>query len=147
MKPSQSLISRHRDRRSSYDASHGLAEHELALYAAYAPAGFDGSQVAEPLPTLTQILPTPRIVNKSVETLAQHESGGIEAARVQQYEVSQISRGYLGTDLIPLYWLVVDSATTPTPEDARDRKYPRFRLVGSPNMLHDQWQLTLIQES
>jgi hypothetical protein len=146
LKPSQTIISRQRDRRSAYDAAHGLHEHELELYAVNVPPGFDGSQTTEPLPTLIHITPAPRILDRGVDTITERESGGVEATRVQKYEVSQVSRNYSDSDLRPLYWLVVPADVAPLPADVRDRKYPRYRLLGTPKQLQDQWTLTLVEE-
>jgi hypothetical protein len=149
----QSIASRHADRAASYKQRKGLQEHELVLFAAFAPEGYDGASSVEPNVEIVRIEPTPRIINKALDTAAEREGGGFEIARLQQYEVSEVSRKYLDDNLTPLYWMVLtreqfyklaDGAIFL--QDAKDRKYPRYRLNGSPNLFQNGWTLYLKEE-
>jgi hypothetical protein len=76
----------------------------------------------------------------------QRDGQAAVAVRLQSYLVTHISRDYTEVDLTPQYWLVVAPGVVPAAADARDRKYTRYVLHGSPGLFEDQWQLTLVEE-
>lgn len=148
--PAQSKIARMKDRATKHKGTQQINEHELDLWAAYAPKDYDGASSEEPLPVLVKIVPRPRIINKALDYPKEREGHGEVMAAVQKLEVTEISRTYSADKLAPMYWLVLDTDTQPTPEQAQQtspRIYPRYRLLGSPNLLMREWKLSLIQEA
>jgi hypothetical protein len=145
----QSIAARHADRASAYKAKKGLQEHELVLFAAYLPDDHDLASSAKPAVSIVRIEPTPRIVNKGLDTVDEKS----EIVRLQQYEVSRISRQYLDDDLDPLYWMILTREQfgaledqTISVEDAQNRVYARYGINGSPELLQNGWTLMLKEE-
>jgi hypothetical protein len=116
-------------------------ERELWLALKTGSGLHDGIKKPTPLPELVRVLPIPYIKDKPVEVAENGDGGAMVAARLSQIEVSEIGRAYLTTDVLERldYCLIVESGITPTPEDARDRKYPHFRFNGSPDYINDIW--------
>jgi hypothetical protein len=142
----QKTIAAFHDRASEFKAGQHLREHEFSVYLANAPAGYDGASSVEPLPTLKKIDPGPRVVSKPLDTVVEREGSGAETARLQRYEISEITRTLQESDLQPLYFLLVSPDVIPTPEDVRDRKYVRYLLQGSPNLYQDQFKVMVVEE-
>lgn len=131
-----------------------LEEHEFDVWMALLPVGFDGTLGEEPLPELQLILPPPRVVDTSVDSIVEKRAGsiadarvGVEIARVQKFDVSGITRlAYTDDTLRPRYWVVVPRGQLVTPELARTRKVPRFRQLATPSLFEEQWKLSLVED-
>jgi hypothetical protein len=147
---SQRTISRYADRATNYKAGHAVTEHERDVYMCVCE-GYDGAsnipnQVL-PVPTIEKIIPTPRVVDKSVQPVTDRGGSGPRAlvlTNVLKFEVSGISRRYQETDLNPTYFVTVSKDTALTPEQARDMPY-KYSLLGKPQMMMREWVISLKQ--
>jgi hypothetical protein len=121
-----------------------IQQPERELWLALKPDGYDGGSVSEALPELIRVLPTPYISDKQVETVAESEGRGTEIARLKQLEVYEVGLAYFSeaNRAKLLYCLVVNSGTTPTAEQARDRVFPRYLFNGSPSFENAQWSMS-----
>jgi hypothetical protein len=144
----QKKIALFHDRATGFKGRQRVKEHELDLYLAFAPAGYDGASTTETLPTLIKIVPRPKIVNKPLVFPKETEGGGEVVAALQKYEVSEVSRNYLDEELRPLYFLVVPADQELVEEEVRTRVNPRSRymLVGTPQLFQSQWKFILCEE-
>jgi hypothetical protein len=149
----QNIASAQTDARSAYYAQTGLQEHERRLFACYLPAGTDSSDPGEPLPTILEILPTPRITERSLEIATQSQSGGMEAVQLQKFFVEGVSRTFIDADIRPAYWLVLDASafdegTGPVATDVQAKKYPRYTVMSgsSPTARQNEYQISLVEK-
>ncbi|MGH9762154.1 MAG: hypothetical protein ACREDR_16750 [Blastocatellia bacterium] len=157
---SQNIASSQADARAAYYNETGLQEHERRLFVCTAPPGTDTTDLAEFVPIVTEILPTPRITNSPLDTVGYKEGAGYEAVRVQKFRIDGISRQYIDTnDLRPLattsYWLVLSPVdlpldvnghpTNPSPSDAQAKKYPRFKPLGTPEWFQNGYRMDMVE--
>jgi hypothetical protein len=121
-----------------------IQQPERELWLALKPDGYDGGSVSEALPELIRVLPAPYISDKQVETVAESEGRGAEIARLKQLEVYEVALPYFSEANRSrlLYSLIVNSGTVPTPEQARDKAFPRYLFNGSPSLENDQWSMS-----
>jgi hypothetical protein len=118
-----------------------IQQPEREFYLALKPIDYDGANNSEALPELVRVLPIPFIADKQLETIAEREGSGAEIARLKQLEVAEIGIAYLTEQNRArlLYCLIIESGTTPTPEQARDRLFPRYVFNGSPSFENHHW--------
>ncbi|HEX8185435.1 MAG TPA: hypothetical protein VF747_11805 [Blastocatellia bacterium] len=146
----QNKLALMRDRATRWKGVQRIDEHELRLWLVTLPEDFDGTSTTEPLPALNAVEPTPRILFKPIDTVVEREGEGLLAARLNKYEISEISRRYTDQDLRAAYFLVVPRGTVLTPEDVQKTNphiYVRYRLLGIPQMFEKGWSLSLIEVS
>lgn len=121
-----------------------IQQPERELYLALKPeGGYDGATNVEALPELVRVLPVPFISDKGTDVITAREGPGAEIATLKQIEVSEIALDYLADATLAriLYFLVLNSGSAPTAEQARDRIFPRYLLTkgSTPSFENHQW--------
>lgn len=148
------IINRLYDEATIFSSEQGVEEGEFDVYLANLPDSWDGTLGGEPLPALKLMYPPPSVNSLPIDTVVEKgtegrliSNRGVEIVRLQRYVVTRISRlQFSDEDLRPDYWLVVLRGTAVTPELARDRVIPRYRLIGSPILFDEAWKVTLVDE-
>jgi hypothetical protein len=157
LKRGQDIASRHQDRVTDYLGVKGYSEHERRLFAISVAQGTVSTDGVEPVFVVTEIVPTPRILNRRLDAVVERVGRGHQAVRVQTYEIQDVSREFIDGRLRPNFWLVLapfelGPGILPQSADVVRRNgegnyiYTRFELLGTPEPYETAYRITLVEK-